>query len=216
MIDETGNRYGRLLVTGVAGSKNGVIWECRCDCGATSRVRGTALRYGKARSCGCGSLEQARANALKGRLARMIPCDCPRKLKDLYRNMIDRCYNPQNKRWDDYGGRGIKVCEEWLNSRAAFYEWAISNGIRHGVQIDRIRNNLGYSPSNCRFVDSFVQANNTRKNRWLRWKYETRTVSQWARRLGVTPRALQHRVDRGWPTRRIFTQPFRAPRYPRK
>lgn len=213
--DETGKRYGRLVVLGIAARNNGLYWACRCSCGGSSVVKGADLRNGSTRSCGCGSIEQALRNMEKARTAKMIPVSCPRKLKDLYRNMLDRCYNSKNKRWVGYGGRGITVCKAWRESRAAFYEWAIANGIRHGVQIDRIRNGRGYSPSNCRFVDGYVQANNTRKNRWLTWRGESMTLAQWARRIGVNPRAIQHRLARGWSTRRIFTQPYRAPRYPK-
>lgn len=161
--NETGRRYGSLVVLGIHHRQNGLSWNCRCDCGKASVVKGHSLRSGVTRSCGCGAIAQAIRNCKDSAISRRIPVACPRKLKDLYRNMIDRCYNQKNKRWADYGGRGITVCRQWLDNRNAFYEWAISNGIREGLQIDRIKNGRGYSPSNCRFVDGRVQANNTRK-----------------------------------------------------
>ena len=126
--------------------------------------------------------------------------------------MRDRCYDPDNKRYANYGGRGIQVCDEWLTDRLAFYRWANSNGHGGSLQIDRIDVNGNYEPSNCRFVDVFVQMNNTTRNHFLEWHGARHTVADWARILGVTSRALQSRIDHGWSVERALTQPFRARR----
>jgi hypothetical protein len=131
------------------------------------------------------------------------------KIKNLYRNMVKRCTDPDDRRWKDYGGRGITVCDEWLRNRYSFYDWCVANGIRKDLQIDRKDNDGPYSPDNCQFSTLLEQANNTRKNRYLGWDGQIMTVSQWARKLGIRSRAIQHRVDRGWTTDRIFTQPYR-------
>jgi hypothetical protein len=127
----------------------------------------------------------------------------------MYRNMVNRCYDPKNHRYTDYGGRGIAVCREWLNNRYKFYEWCLENGIQKHLQIDRRDNDGNYSPDNCKFSTRIEQASNTRKSVLLTWRTQTMTVSQWARTLKVKPQALQHRIDRGWSVERVFTQPYR-------
>lgn len=211
-FDLTGKRFGRLVVVKYSHSKNGAFWICQCDCGGTSVLRTAILNNGSSQSCGCRSREAARQNAETGRAARRLPFPNARKLKDLYRNMLDRCYDTGNKRYANYGGRGVRVCDEWLNSRLAFYHWAHDNGHQVGLQIDRIDVNGNYEPSNCRFVDSIVQMNNTTRNRFLEWNGVRDTVANWARTIGVAPRILQSRVDRGWSVERIITQPFRTRR----
>ncbi len=134
------------------------------------------------------------------------------KIKNLYRNMVKRCHNPKDRRWEDYGGRGIKVCSLWMGNRYKFYEWCLENGISQGLQLDRKDNDGDYSPNNCKFSTAIEQANNTRKNRFIEFDTVRMTVSQWARHFGVNPRAIQHRVSRGWSDERILTQPFRKPR----
>jgi len=200
-----------LTVLRLFRTEDHVLWFCQCDCGNTAVVRGTSLRYGSTKSCGCGSLAQAKANAASGREKRRLPFPpgYRRKMQEMYRNVKSRCYDPRNHRWDNYGGRGIRVCKEWMKDRHAFYSWCMENGFRPGLQIDRIDVNAGYSPSNCRFVDAFVKQNNTTRNRVITWNGESLTIAQWARRLGVRSRALQARCAREWDVERIMTQPFR-------
>lgn len=121
---------------------------------------------------------------------------------------MDRCYNPENKRWANYGGRGIKVCVSWYFYRRVFYEWAHTNGYRPGLQIDRINVDGNYHPDNCRFVDSFVQQNNTTRSHRVTWNGRTQTLSEWAREIGVRPQALIHRFTRKWSIERAMTFPF--------
>jgi hypothetical protein len=212
ILDLSGQRFGKLVVLEYSHSKSGAFWKCQCDCGNPKTLRGALLRYGSNASCGCGSKEAARRNCDTKRDERRVPYPHPRKLKDLYRNMKARCYDHGNKRWANYCGRGIIVCDEWLNDIRAFYKWVMENGYEPGLSIDRIDVNGNYEPNNCRFATLIVQQNNTTRNRWLTWKDRTLTVAEWAREIGVRCQALQHRVTRGWPVERIFTQPFRAPR----
>lgn len=207
--DMTGMRFGKLIVLNISHSDNGIYWKCECDCGEFFIVKGHSLRIGSTKSCGCGSLEAAMNNLEKSWVNNKLPFPYTRKLKDAYKNMISRCYDYRNKRYDCYGGRGIRVCKKWLNNHILFYQWMTDNGYKPGLSIDRKNNDGNYSPSNCRIVNNYVQANNTRHNRLLTWKNKTKTVSQWARDIGVNPRALQHRVDRNWTLDRIFNQPFR-------
>lgn len=105
--------------------------------------------------------------------------------------MLYRCYNAESKGYIHYGGRGITVCDEWKNSFTAFREWALTNGYDvtappRQCSLDRINVNAGYCPENCRFVDAYVQANNKRNSHFITHKGETKTISQWARRYGVS------------------------------
>ena len=115
----------------------------------------------------------------------------PSKLNGVYRAMKSRCNNPHNKRYKDYGARGIKVCDEWSNSEKvcthygiwskdwkAFEEWALLNGYKEGLTIDRINNNLGYSPNNCRWVDKKEQSNNRRYCRIITFNSKTQNLKQ--------------------------------------
>jgi hypothetical protein len=213
--DLMGQRFGRLVVVGSATSQNGRRWVCMCDCGKARVVRAGHLRSGGTNSCGCLQVESCR-NALRikvqNRELRWIPSHLYPKLKNTYRNMLSRCYEPSNPRWDCYGGRGIAVCDEWLglSGRRAFYRWALDNGCDSSLQIDRINVHADYSPANCRWVNPRTQANNTRRNRFIEWRGVRLTMSEWADRLGLSYSAMQHRIDRGWPMERIASQPQRG------
>jgi hypothetical protein len=211
-MDMTGQRFGRLVVLNYSHSKNAAFWKCQCDCGQITIVRGATLRYGTAKSCGCGSREAARRNAAMARDKRRVPHPYPRKMKDMLKNMISRCYDPSNKRWANYGGRGITVCPEWRSDIRAFYRWVVANGYKPGLTIDRIDVNGNYEPNNCRFATMIIQQNNTTRNVRLTWNNRTLTISEWARELGVRTAAIGHRHERGWTIERIFTQPFRGRR----
>jgi hypothetical protein len=98
--------------------------------------------------------------------------------------MLTRCENPHAVNYCDYGGRGIKVCEEWHDFKA-FYDWAVANGYRDNLTIDRIDNNRGYEPGNCRWVTRSVQAKNRRSTRLIEFGGETKCIADWARQFGV-------------------------------
>lgn len=129
------------------------------------------------------------------------------RLSSIYRAMKRRCYYSKDKRYASYGGRGIKICDEWLNpeiiitekgrsSRGyiTFKEWAISNGYKDNLTIDRIDVNKGYSPENCRWVDLETQANNTRRNKYVTYKGKTQTLPQWCRELKLDYNKIRQRI----------------------
>ena len=111
--------------------------------------------------------------------------------------MKNRCHNPDADNYKDYGGRGITVCDEWRHSYSAFSTWAKQNGYANNLSIDRIDNNKGYSPENCRWVNDFVQGNNKRSNAVFTIDGETKTVTQWARRYGIKPITVFSRLYKG-------------------
>lgn len=108
--------------------------------------------------------------------------------------MKTRCLNPSHNKYRLYGGRGIKVCDEWANSFHNFYEWAICNGYRNGLTLDRINSNGNYEPSNCRWATYKLQNNNNRRNHFITYHNKSQTISQWADSLGLTYNTLYGRL----------------------
>lgn len=187
LIDLTGKRFGKLIVVcRVQNNKhNQPQWKCVCDCGNETVVVGQKLRKGITKSCGCLVREQ------KTRLTHGMTGTV---LHNRWLNMKSRCYNPKNKRYARYGGRGIFVCEEWLDFQN-FYNWAIQNGFSKELSLDRIDNNKGYSPDNCRWATPRQQANNTKRNVFVEYKGERKTVAEWCRELGLDKRIVYSRME---------------------
>jgi hypothetical protein len=129
------------------------------------------------------------------------------KIYHVYQSMKARCKNPNSQEWSRYGGRGIKVCDEWLNSFEAFCKWSFENGYAEGLSIDRIDNNGNYCPENCRWVTSEVQGNNTSRNVYVEYKDETKTPSQLAHEYGLNAKMVCQRIHMGWDVERALTEP---------
>lgn len=155
----------------------------------------------------CGRVVDYACSSILNNKAR---CVCNRKKKNrngfnirdriynIYRSMIKRTQKPENKDYKNYGGRGVKICDEWNNDYRKFYDWAMSNGYNDDLSIDRIDVNGDYEPSNCRWVDTKIQANNTRTNRHIKYRGETLTISEWANKIGMKYGTLRERIRRGW------------------
>lgn len=122
--------------------------------------------------------------------------------------MMNRCYNEKSEKYPSYGGRGIKVCGEWIDSYQAFEEWALNHDYAEHLTLDRIDVNGNYEPSNCRWATAKEQANNTRSNHFLEYNGERHTISEWSDIVGISKRDIQNRLKLGWPIEDILTKPI--------
>lgn len=120
-----------------------------------------------------------------------------KRLYSIWHNMKSRCTNTKMAHFDRYGGRGIKVCDDWQKFEP-FYEWAMSHGYSDTLTLDRIDVDGNYEPSNCRWVDMYVQNNNTQKNHYITYKGQTKTAAEWARQYGLHRCVFNNRIRRGW------------------
>jgi len=165
-IDLLGKIFGRLEVLRREGTGNSgnILWRCRCDCGKEIVTTGNHLRTNHTTSCGCYSRDIHTTHGMTGSMERSI-----------WNSMIQRCTNPNNSRFESYGGRGIKVCERWLNSFSNFYE---DMGDKpKGLSLDREDNDGPYCKNNCRWATREEQNNNKRNT----LKFEDGTpVSEWS------------------------------------
>lgn len=167
--DESGNRYGRLLVIDKAEyNSRYAYWNCLCDCGNIKAIRGSQLRNGDTTSCGCRSreiLKQQQDNKRTHGLSKT-------NLYKRWLSMKKRCNDNNNLR---YGARGIKVCKEWTNDFLSFYNWSLENGYKKELSIDRINNDGNYEPTNCRWTTAMEQRHNQmpekeidRRSSWIK------------------------------------------------
>ena len=195
--NHAGKRFGLLIVNEYAGKdKYGKsLWRCLCDCGKEITTLANTLISNKAVSCGSCS-KKARAK--------------PYRKTALYRkywSMIDRCQNQTSKVWDRYGGRGIKVCDRWRNSFDAFVE---DMGVpKPKMTIERIDNNKGYSPENCKWATMQEQQRNRRDTVKLSFAGQTKCLAEWAKDLAVSPQAIAYRLKAGYSVDDALSKPFR-------
>lgn len=206
MIDLTGGKFGRLTVLCRAENNRygQAMWLCACDCGKETIVKGNSLRTGGVKSCGCLSAETSLIRNTKHGLSRRnAKLD---RIYSIHSNMLQRCENPENKSYKNYGGRGIRVCDEW-HDVSAFYNWAMANGYRPDLTIERIDNDGNYEPDNCRWATIKEQQNNRSNNHFLEFNGESHTISEWSEIVGIPRPVIDARLGRGWKTEKVLTTP---------
>lgn len=215
MEELTGKRFGRMTVIRQTDRPPGKLhnryWLCRCDCGNEKVYCTGEINRGAIVSCGCYHREMASKRAYEQHLTHG---KTGTRLYGIWNAMKDRCSNPNCKTFHLYGGRGIKVCEEWKHSFEAFSEWAVLNGYdpskkRGECTVDRIDVNGNYCPENCRIVSQKEQCKNKRSNRMITYNGETKTMTEWAEQYGLRVGTLRDRLSYGWDVERCLTQPLR-------
>lgn len=165
--------------------------NCVCDCGNRCVIVATRVKTGKIKSCGClskKSLELGRkqTHGLHNHI-----------LNSIWTGIKQRCYNPKNQAYKNYGGRGIYVCDEWFNSLPVFYEWCMRNGWEEGLHIDRINNSGNYEPSNCRITTPQINSNNRRDTRMVMLDGELTALSLACNKLELKHPLIYARMQRG-------------------
>ena len=204
-----GTVFGRAVVLREAGSNGRYTqYECRCDgVHPDGKPRfftaaGVHLKDGSVVSCGCRREElrqsigerAVRTHGLSGH-----------PLYTVWNGMMQRCYNPKESGYPDYGGRGITVCQRW--HEVANFIADMSPGYRPGLSIDRRNNDGDYSPSNCRWTTKTVQANNTRASIYVEIDGRRATIAVWARRFGINPQTVYARIRAGWDVAEALRHP---------
>ena len=183
-VDRTDFKYGKLTCTETFERRGKrIYWLCKCECGNEKWV--CAQNLLNAKSCGCQMRETKKVHGMSHT-----------RIHETWSHMLARCNNKNHKFYKDYGGRGIKVCDEWLGTQGfiRFNEWANNNGYSENLTLDRIDNNKGYYPDNCRCVDWSTQANNKRGNIRYEYKGESHTIAEWARITGIKETTLSKRL----------------------
>jgi len=187
--DLTGQKFGRLTAIKPVGKSksHNILWLCKCDCGNYHTTAAVYLNNGDCKSCGCLKRQMAKDRTTKhGKKGTRIYI--------IWQNIKRRCTNPNNPNYKDYGGRGISYCSEWEEFEP-FYEWAIKNGYKDDLTIDRIDVNGNYCPNNCRWVTQEQQQYNKRTTHYLTYKGETKSMAEWAKIKNINIQTLASRIN---------------------
>ena len=201
-----GNKYGKLTVISIEKQNQRTLLNCKCECGNHIIREVYMIGSGVVKSCGCTRTESIKRYNASGKKSKGCYKD-GRSLHPLYGTwfqMISRCENPNQNHYDRYGGRGIKVCEEW-HDFWNFVKWSDSVGGRpKGYTLDRINNDGNYEPSNCRWADWKTQTTNKSSNVFVEYNGVRKTMIEWCEELNIHPHTLQNRIKRGWTVERAF------------
>lgn len=210
-IDLTGQKFGRLTVIERDTSRTGrAYWICKCSCGTVKSICGKNLRNGTATSCGCYNREVWTTK--KHGLSHT-------KVYYTWQGMRGRCFDMKDKRYKNYGGRGITVCDEWRNDFQTFYDYVskLEHFGEEGYTLDRINNDGNYEPGNVRWATIEEQANNKTDNHYVEVNGEQMTLAQIMRITGAALGTIQDRIRRGWTSEYLLQPPIskheRAPKF---
>jgi hypothetical protein len=194
-VNEIGNTYGRLKVIKEVGRKRGaVLYLCECECGENKEITAIDLRSGRVNSCGCLKKELIiEENTTHGMRKH--------RLYRIYHNMISRCYNKNSTHFLDYGGRGIIICDIWLNKETGFINfvnWSLKSGYSDNLTIDRMNVNGNYEPNNCRWATASEQNSNKRTTKYVEIDGESKTLKEWCVFYDINYKTARARIKNGW------------------
>jgi hypothetical protein len=206
-VNRLGKRYGRLLVIEQLTQHAPIKWKCQCDCGKIVTRHGSGIVKSATASCGCWRGEKiASAKTKHGQSLN------PTTTYRAWTHLRQRCNNPNNHDYKHYGGRGIRVCERWLES---FNNFLVDMGeCPPGKSIERKDVNGHYEPGNCCWASQREQVNNLRRTHRIDWNGVTKTISQWAEALGQSRNLINGRLKKKWPVERALTEPVNWYRKP--
>ena len=213
LVDIIGKVYGRLTVLERTRVGKRVLWKCRCECGKITAVRSDALK--RIESCGCLVRESVKTRFVTHGHVRDGK---PSRTYAAWQNMLRRC-GPSGADFKNYAARGITVCNRWATSFDAFL--ADMGEAPTKMTLERIENNRGYEPDNCRWATRKDQSLNTRRNRILEIDGVSKPLTQWSEESGVKPQTIHSRIDRGIPPKEaVFSGHYKSgpkgPTGPRK
>lgn len=202
MKDLKGQKFDLLTVVEFSHreSSNGryrYYWKCKCECGKEVIRRADGLKDKGVKSCGCYREKILKQHNFKINNPRKSHGMTNTRLYKIYSKIKERCYYEKYPEYYLYGGRGIRMCDEWKEDFMNFYNWSMSHGYKDDLSIDRKDFNGNYDPSNCRWADNITQANNKRNNIKLTYNGETHTLPEWARKLNLPYSTLADRRKKG-------------------
>lgn len=204
-VDLTGRVFGRYTVEGDPrrAHQRETTWACVCSCGTRTRVSSHCLTAGLSRSCGCLAAEvtgdRSRTHGESGHDKRAAEYR-------VWLGMKGRCLNPKSPGYPGYGGRGITMCARWQGSYETFLaDMGRRPSPKHSL--DRIDNDKGYEPGNCRWATQREQERNKRSNRRVTFRGKTQTVTEWAEETGINFHTIKGRLNRGWSPEKALTTP---------
>lgn len=190
--------YLEVIAKADAPKAGKTMWVARCVCGSEKIYVGSELTQGRAQSCGCKRNELISS-------ARTRHGKSQHPMYGVWRSMKARCRNPKHKAFARYGGRGIDFCSRWESFDNFWVD--MSDSYAPGLTLDRIENNAGYSPENCKWVSRTAQARNTRSNRVISTPWGDMLLIEASERSGILPHTLAWRIDNGWPQEHWFIKP---------
>lgn len=192
LINIKGQKFGKWTV--LEKSSKSKKWVCRCECGNIKEVVGAQLRNGTSTNCGCVGGHYK--HGLKGT-----------RIYNIWNAMKQRCNNPNTEGFKNYGGRGIKVCEEWEKDVKSFHDWAINNGYEDNLTLERNDINGNYEPFNCSWKTMKEQANNKRNNHLIEFEGQIKTISEWSEIKGISKELILERIKRDIKKEKLFEKP---------
>ena len=200
-VDIAGQKFGRLFVLGPIKqtANSSIVWRCQCDCGNIADVLGGSLRDGKTQSCGCYNRESSRervySHGMKGT-----------RIYRIWNAMKARCKYPSSPSYENYGARGVSVCQQWQDSFEDFHFYVaqLPHFDEDGYSLDRIDNDGNYEPGNIKWSTRAEQSSNKRNNLLITFNGKTQCVAAWSREVGVPTGTIAYRIRHGWPIERAL------------